>query len=92
MRENDVKKCFLTVENFWEELPLPKGMSPVVKCNVRLNQLYFRAWKGGYEEDLDQRAAEIWGFSRRRAYVCANDCDSEHGGGKHKPDCFIGTI
>lgn len=62
MRENDVKKCFLTVENFWEELPLPKGMSPVVKCNVRLNQLYFRAWKGGYEDDLDQRAAEIWGF------------------------------
>ena len=49
------KDYFLHPENFWTGMPFPDKMSPLMKCHVRLEQVFFKAWKGDKDplENLD---------------------------------------
>lgn len=63
MIENDVKDYPVNVEMFWQEMPLPKKMSPFIKVIVRAQQLYYRIWRGDTIKNLEAQRAEVWSFA-----------------------------
>ena len=63
MIENDVKDYPVSVEMFWQEMPLPKKMSPFIKVIVRAQQLFYRIWRGDVINDFEAKRKELWGLA-----------------------------
>lgn len=60
MMENNVKEYPVSVEMFWQGMPLPKKMSPFIKVMVRTEQLYYLCWRGDLIKDFEARRNELW--------------------------------
>lgn len=60
MIENDVKEYPVSVEMFWQGMPLPKKMSPFIKVVVRAQQLFYRIWRGDVINDYEAKRKELW--------------------------------
>lgn len=63
MMHKGVKEYFVHPENFWMGIPLPDKMSPLVKCHVRLEQVYFKAWRGDKEPGENLDVEWLWELS-----------------------------
>ncbi len=65
MIKQDVRDYYIRPESFWVGTPFPEKMSPMIRCYVRLEQMYMRAWKGVEEACDDVLLTELWEYAKQ---------------------------